>query len=184
MRKFIVAVVLVISVNTVAQNQKQGAPIVCVSTATDSSGKSIGPLGNLNYDLAKDISEHRKPLKGLGVTADVTGHARPSAECDYVLEITLHLGGSNTIALNPPRPNPYDPAIDPRRTTSAWVVQAMYRLRSTPKAVREVEIEDSAKEEYTPQLGGYAEDLLSVATRAARVAVYDAAGRLKKKLKL
>ena len=163
--------------------QQQAAPVVCVSATADTTGSSIGPLGNLNDELAQDISG-RKPLKGLPIPADPSGHARPSPECDYVLEITLHVGSSTGIALNPPKPNPYDPGIDPRRTTSSLQVQAFYRMMSTPNASKSIRFEDDLRERYSPQVGGYGVDVGSVARRVARAAASSAAGKLKKKLKL
>jgi len=183
MRTLIVIAVLLLSFSAVCYSQQKNAPVVCVSAVTDTTGKSIGPLGNLNDQLAQDISD-RKPLKGLAIPADVTGHARPSPECDYVLEITLHVGGSTGIALNPPKANPLDPGVDPRRTTSEWLVQAFYRLMSTPNATKSIRFEDDLRERYEPNVGGYGTDVGSVARRVARAAASSAAGKLKKKLKL
>lgn len=183
MRTLIVSVALFLISATFAFSQNPNAPVVCVSAVTDTTGKSIGPLGNLNDQLAQDISG-RKPLKGLAIPADPTGHARPSPECDYVLEITLHLGGSTGIALNPPKAKPLDPGVDPRRTTSEWLVQAFYRLISTPNATRSIRFEDDLRERYEPNVGGYGTDVGSVARRVARAAASNAAGKLKKKLKL
>lgn len=182
MRTLVVTAALILSFVTACYSQ-QTAPVVCVSAVTDTTGKSIGPLGNLNDQLAQDISD-RKPLKGLAIPADPTGHARPSPECDYVLEITLHVGGSTGIALNPPRPNPMDPGVDPRRTTSEWQVQASCRLMPTANAPKSIRFEDDLRERYEPNVGGYGTDVGSVARRVARAAASSAAGKLKKKLKL
>lgn len=184
MRNLVVAAVLVLSISALAQNQKQIAPVVCVSAAPDTSGKSIGPLGYLNDDLAKEISERRKPLQGLGVPTDINGHAQPSDECDYMLEITLHVGGTTGVALNPSEPNPYDPTNDPRRATANLLVQAFYRLTSTSKAGQKIKLEDRSWEQYTPNVIGYGKDLATVAKRVAHTASDNAAGRLKKKLKI
>lgn len=183
MRSLIVSATIILTFAPVSFSQTPNAPVVCVSAVADTTGKSIGPLGNLNDQLAQDISD-RKPLKGLAVPADVTGHARPSTECDYVLEITLHVGGSTGIALNPPKTNPLDPGIDPRRTRSEWLVQAFYRLMSTPNVTRSIRFEDDLRERYEPNVGGYGTDVGSVARRVARAAASNAAGKLKKKLKL
>lgn len=182
MRTLVISFVLLCSA-AVCYSQNPNSPVVCVSAVADTTGKSIGPLGDLNGQLAQDISD-RKPLKGLAIPTDVTGHARPSQECDYVLEITLHVGGQTGIALNPPKPNPLDPGIDPRRTTSAWLVQAFYRLMSTPNAPKSIRFEDDLRERYEPNVGGYGTDVGSVARRVARTAASSAAGKLKKKLKL
>jgi hypothetical protein len=183
MRNWIVSAAVVLTLAPLSFPQNSNAPVVCVSATADATGKSIGPLGNLNDELAQDISD-RNPLKGLAIPTDVTGRARPSPECDYVLEITLHVGGSTGIALNPPKANPLDPGIDPRRTTSALLVQAFYRMISTPSASKSIRFEDDLRERYSPNVGGYGVDVGSVARRVARAAASSAAGKLKKKLKL
>ena len=183
MPKLILTSVLILASAGATFAQQQNAPVVCVSATADATGKSIGPLGHLNDELAQDISD-RKPLKGLAIPADVTGGARPSPECDYVLEITLHVGGSTGIVLNPPRPNPLDPGVDHRRTSSKWLVQAFYRLRSTSNTPKSIRFEDDLREQYEPDVGGYGTDVGSAARRVARSAASAAAGNLKKKLKL
>ncbi|MDT8070502.1 MAG: hypothetical protein ROO76_20245 [Terriglobia bacterium] len=183
MRALTISFLVLFSFAAFCYSQNPPASVVCVSAVTDTTGKSIGSLGNLNDQLAQDISD-RKPLKGVSIPADITGHAQPGPECDYVLEITLHVGGSTGIALNPPKPKPLDPGVDPRRTTSEWLVQASYRLMSTPKAIKSVRFEDDLKERYEPNVVGYGTDLGSVARRLAHTAASSAAGKLKKKLKL
>ena len=186
MRKLIItiAAVLVFGVGALAQDQKQSAPVVCVAAVPDRTGKAIGPLGTLNDDLAKEISDRRKPLKGLAVQSDMQGRALPSEECDYMLEISLHVGAGAAIALNPPKPNPYDPTVDSRGATSSALVRATYHLTPTKKAAKSITLEDDAKEQYDPNVVGYGQDLQSVAKRLAHSMAYEATGRLKKKLKI
>ncbi len=184
LRRVAITAGLILSLAAAASGQNQKTPVVCVSAVADATDKAIGPLGNLNDELAKEISERRKPLQGLAVAADVTGEARPAPACDYLLVITLHLGSSTGIAFNPPRPNPLEPGNDPRRTTSEWLVRAFYRLTSTPNAGTTVKFEDDVKDQYEPEAGGYGTDVGSVARRLAHAAAYNATGNLKKKLKL
>lgn len=184
MRDLITAVVLILNCAALAHGDGRNAPVVCVSAVPDSTGKAIGPLGDLNDELARDITKYHKPLQGAGVPTDINGRAHPNSECDYRLEITLHVGGSTGIVLNPPKPNPYDPGVDTRRTTSEWLVRASYRLTSTPRAGTTVKLEDSITEQYEPNVVGYGKDLATVAKQIARTSASNAAGRLKKKLKL
>lgn len=184
MRAQIALFVAVLSGVALAQSGTPNRPVVCVSAAPDTTGEVIGPLGELDADLAHEITQHHKPLQGASLPADLNGDMHPSSECDYLLKITLHVGRSTGVALNPPQANPYDPGIDPRRTRGEWLVQASYRLTAMPKLNSRIELEDQNSERYDIRVGGIGTDVNSIARRVARVAANNAAGRLKKKLKL
>lgn len=176
-------VVVALSCAALAQNHPSTGPVVCVSTVQDNTGKAIGPLGDLNYELAQIITDH-KPLQGSALTPDIDGDLHPSSECDYLLKVTLHVGNSTGVALNPPKPNILDPGVDPRHERNEWLVEASYQLTSLPKSGTKIQLEDRNKDRYDPNVGGVNTDLASVAKRAAHTAASNAAGKLKKKLKL
>ena len=184
-RRLVLSLILVVSLAAWAQGGGNTAPVVCVSATADTTGSLIGPLGTLNDDLARQITSRRKPLQGAGLPASIRGqHSVAGSECDYLLEITLHVGASTAVALNPPAPNPLDPSIDPRRNSSQWLVRATYQLTSVAVGGSAINLEDSITDKYDPNVLGYGKDLPTVARRLAQTSADNAAGKLKKKLKL
>ncbi len=97
---------LVLLIGTAAFTAAQTGPLVCVSAVTDDTEKTIGPLGNLNSDLASQIAHDHKPLQAAGLPSGITGRTAPPTECDYLMEITLHVGGTAVVPLNPTTTNP------------------------------------------------------------------------------